>query len=148
MKKKIINFDDYLHVNSFLKTNWQQTNVRSFENNYHSDKFIEIFGYFKPEATDKYKFDITDTDEYYFWFNDSALYHYSHKNAIIYKGKSKSSVPNQKFLLKKGEYYPFRLHFGSKSGINTKLVNITGDNQGEIDQEKELLLLIKSGEIL
>ena len=147
MKKKIINFDDYLHVNSFLKTNWQQTNVRSFENNYHSDKFIEIFGYFKPEATDKYKFDITDTDEYYFWFNDSALYHYSHKNAIIYKGKSKSSVPNQKFLLKKGEYYPFRLHFGSKSGINTKLVNITGDNQGEIDQEKELLLLIKSGEI-
>ena len=33
MKKKIINFDDYLHVNSFLKTNWQQTNVRSFENN-------------------------------------------------------------------------------------------------------------------
>lgn len=78
-----------------------------------TDKAADYFTYFCPSHSGTHTFQVVNMEVFYLWIkNEHALYDYLPRNSDINK-ESINATATAKFVrvdLKKGEYYPLRIH--------------------------------------
>lgn len=115
---------------------------------------IELFGYFTPDVTGQWTFQIPTLYINNLWIsNDHALYDFTKDNADISKVRGSGMTgKSTKLFLKKGEYYSLRLHLCNteKTAFNGPLLKITSPSNQSYTENKDFQFfntLISNGEI-
>lgn len=144
-------FDDNVHYFSDINYSSLQTN---FDVKIEPLTAIEFFGYFTPDVTGEWTFQIPNLYINHLWIsNDYALYDYIKTNADISKTKGHGMTgKSTKLFLKKGHYYPIRIHLCNteKTAFKGPLLKmISPTNQSYIGNTdfQYLNTLINNGDI-